>query len=328
MMVFFTGSYPPDKCGVGDYLFNLVSNISSHNQNVKVINNSLLDFICFSFSNKTEIRHVNIQYPSLGYNKNYLSAFKPHCVAFIAKCMGLKVSVTLHEFSTLSKKAQFFANLFKIADKIIVTTEFENAYLVKYGFNKNNLRVIPIGSNIKESSVKNKTIDFINFGILSPGKGIEDFLYVIKKLKMTYGNLTAVLAGYVPDNSEYAEKIITQAKQLNVEFRPNATEDELSVLIGNSKRALLPYNDGISERRGTALAAMINQCVVYSYFGSSSDLFKKTCVLVHNRDELYEKTITVLENQAADDFYITRAYEYALERHWDKVSRKYLRIFL
>lgn len=327
MIVFFTGSYPPSKCGVGDYLYNLVANISPHHPNVKVIKNSLFEFIFYAISNRKTIRHVNIQYPTIGYASNYLSAFKPHFVTLIARFLGIRVSITLHEFTSLSSKARFFANVFKIANNIVATSEYEYENLVKFGFNKDKVIVIPIGSNIKESDVKDKTIDFINFGILSPGKGIEDFLYVIEKIRLDHETLKVVLAGYIPDNSEYVDKIIAQAKQLNIEFRPNQTEDELSILVGESKRAILPYNDGISERRGTALAAMINKCVVYSYTGNSSEAFNTICMLARDRDELYNKLIDALHTDSADDCFIAKAYEYALARHWDKVSEKYLRMF-
>lgn len=120
MLLIYTGSYPDDKCGVGDYVYNLNQEIKK-NYTVNVVKLSLFELIYKIVSNRKIIKLINIQYPSIGFSTNKIAAFKPH----VAKLVGLKTSITLHEFSSLSKRAQYFLKIFKLADYIIFTTQYE-----------------------------------------------------------------------------------------------------------------------------------------------------------------------------------------------------------
>ncbi|EAR2749716.1 glycosyltransferase family 1 protein, partial [Salmonella enterica subsp. enterica serovar Ohio] len=101
MLLIYTGSYPDDKCGVGDYVYNLNQEIKK-NYTVNVVKLSLFELIYKIVSNRKIIKLINIQYPSIGFSTNKIAAFKPHVAFILAKLVGLKTSITLHEFSSLS----------------------------------------------------------------------------------------------------------------------------------------------------------------------------------------------------------------------------------
>ncbi|EDD0074668.1 glycosyltransferase family 1 protein, partial [Salmonella enterica subsp. enterica serovar Bareilly] len=113
MLLIYTGSYPDDKCGVGDYVYNLNQEIKK-NYTVNVVKLSLFELIYKIVSNRKIIKIINIQYPSIGFSTNKIAAFKPHVAFILAKLVGLKTSITLHEFSSLSKRAQYFLKIFKL----------------------------------------------------------------------------------------------------------------------------------------------------------------------------------------------------------------------
>lgn len=115
-VLFITGSYPPEKCGVGDYSYHLAEAISLE----KDIEVSVLTSVC-SVSNETAskvnvFRHmqnwrntnlveikrviskfrpdvVHIQYPTQGYFGR-----PPSLLPLYLRCLGLPVVQTWHEY--------------------------------------------------------------------------------------------------------------------------------------------------------------------------------------------------------------------------------------
>lgn len=59
MLLIYTGSYPDDKCGVGDYVYNLNQEIKK-NYTVNVVKLSLFELIYKIVSNRKIIKLINI----------------------------------------------------------------------------------------------------------------------------------------------------------------------------------------------------------------------------------------------------------------------------
>lgn len=324
MLLIYTGSYPDDKCGVGDYVYNLNEEIN-RSSSVKVIKLSLLELVCTLFSNRKKIKLINIQYPSIGFATSKFSAFRPHIALIIAKLFCLKTSITLHEFSSLSKRAQWFLKVFKLADYIIFTTEYEKKIGEKQLFASEKTRLIPIASNIPASLKKNKRFDLIHFGIISKGKGIEEFIWILAELYKRNLKFHSALIGYVPETDKsYANSIIAQCSKYNCELLLNKSAGEISAYLAESDMAILPYPDGISERRGTALAAMLNRALVFSFRGKFSAEFENITVLGHDKYDLLNNILNYF-NQAESFFQINdKAHEYAEKRNWQSIAQLYI----
>lgn len=110
-----TGSYPPDKCGVGDYTYHLVKSLSSlknielalltstyptedyHVGNIRILHNKRGWKLRNLFNIRRLIAEFNpdilhIQYPTIGY-RGFLATFLP----LVGKFIGVKVVQTWHE---------------------------------------------------------------------------------------------------------------------------------------------------------------------------------------------------------------------------------------
>ncbi|EAB0288241.1 glycosyltransferase family 1 protein, partial [Salmonella enterica] len=292
---------------------------------VNVVKLSLFELIYKIVSNRKIIKLINIQYPSIGFSTNKIAAFKPHVAFILAKLVGLKTSITLHEFSSLSKRAQYFLKIFKLADYIIFTTQYEKNIGEKTLFNSAKTRLIPIASNIPSCQKKEKKFDLVHFGIISKGKGIEEFIWIIKELNKKNIKFRSALIGYVPgaDNS-YANLIIEQCTEQKCELLLNKSAAEISNLLAETDMAILPYPDGISERRGTALAAMINRVLVFSLRGQFSSEFENIAVLGNDKNDLLSKVLYYINNTDSFAKINDSAYEYSEKRNWQSIAQLYI----
>lgn len=324
MLLIYTGSYPDDKCGVGDYVYNLNQEIKKINS-VDVVKLSLFELIYKIILNRKLIKLINIQYPSIGFSTNKISAFKPHIAFIIAKLFGLKTSITLHELSSLSRRAQYFLKIFNFADHIIFTTQYEKNIGEKTLFNSAKTRLIPIASNIPSCQKKEKKFNLVHFGIISKGKGIEEFIWIIRELNNNKIKFRSALIGYVPGtDNNYANSIIEQCTEQNCELLLNKSATEISTLLAETDMAILPYPDGISERRGTALAAMINRVLVFSLRGKFSAEFENIALLGNDKNDLLSKVLYRINNMDDLAEVIEDAYEYSEKRNWQSIAQLYM----
>ncbi|EHE3369660.1 TPA: glycosyltransferase family 1 protein, partial [Salmonella enterica subsp. enterica serovar Oslo] len=164
---------------------------------------------------------------------------------------------------------------------------------------------------------KEKKFDLVHFGIISKGKGIEEFIWIIKELNKKNIKFRSALIGYVPgaDNS-YANLIIEQCTEQKCELLLNKSAAEISNLLAETDMAILPYPDGISERRGTALAAMINRVLVFSLRGQFSSEFENIAVLGNDKNDLLSKVLYYINNTDSFAKINDSAYEYSEKRNW------------
>lgn len=323
MIVFFTGAYPPDKCGVGDYLFNLNKSLKLSSKTI-IFNLALFNYAWYLIKNNKKISLVNIQYPTIGYARNKFVAFYPHLAFLFATFLKIRTSITLHEYSSLSSRAKFFISLYKRCHKIIVTNEYEKDCLIDNGFNRDNIEIIPISSNIPGSKKRHKKYDIIYFGILSKGKGIEDFLDVVEALVKQELHCSVAFIGFKPDvDIEYEDAILNRARSSEIQLILNKEPEEISTLLASSSIALLPFPDGISERRGTALAAMLNDALVITNDGPYANKFNAMCVLSESKDALITNTVKYYKNPTQSEPIVENAKAYAMSLSWDEIAKKY-----
>lgn len=327
MTLLITGSYPPDVCGVGDYtscLMNSTSakdwklfykkdwNIKNYKKYKKEIDDLTPDKII-------------IQYPTLGYKWSFIPFL---ILAHYTRKLGKKCIMVYHEFSNKKLKArivQDFALFF--AKKLVVTNEYEKAAVRKH-HKKLDISIIKIFSNI--SAVDNvkafseRKYDFINFGQICPGKGIEEYIDLISSIK---GKNNALI-GRIPSGLEdYGREIIEKAKDNNINVFLDLNNEDTSAILNNSKCAILPFPDGISERRGSFLASAVNGCLIvstkgkYTTEGLRNILFEE---LPASSENILNKITTV-----KDDYwksYYDKVLKYLnteMPKSWDEIVEKY-----
>lgn len=324
MMVVYTGSYPPDVCGVGDYTFKLVEELRVQAEQVDVFKSDARSFFKFLKMSLLALFKGNkkliIQYPTAGYGKSLM----PHLVCVLGRVLGFDVVVTLHEFSTLSAKARVAAKLFfAFSSKIVFTHQGELDALG--GGAKSKSVVIPIASNIPEANpAAVKSYDMGYFGMIAPGKGIEDFISVCRAMPPA---CKAFIMGQIPHYfKDYADEIIRECQKENIDILLGKSPEEVAEYLSVLRFAVLPFPDGLSPRRGSALAAMLNSALVVSYrspeFGAIFDDLVVPCSGIEDM----KLKVASLVSDGFDGDKIAKAKEYARALSWAGVARKYIEL--
>lgn len=324
-----TGSFPPDICGVGDYTaqFMGVANpntwylYKTSKWSIRKI------FSIISTINKFKANRLVMQYPTQGYGWSLVPQIICLYYSFFSK---KKFTVVLHEFSQRSLKAKLASIPLLLANHVILTTEFECMYVKKIIYRKYS--VIHILSNIESSKSKQiwskRKFDIAYFGHLRPNKGLEDFFKVASDLCKLEKNINICIIGQLlPEFESYFNTLLSIYK-LDINLFLNKPNNIVSDLLGNSKLTFLPFPDGISERRGSFLAAILNGSLVVSYNGkfTTKDL-KKVYIATDIQNAvrnisiiLKETTIEqILEYQNKCNYYLQNV----LPSSWNKVVLLY-----
>jgi glycosyltransferase involved in cell wall biosynthesis len=270
-ILIITGSYPPEICGVGDYTARLMETTEAklnwqlyHSNNWQL--KSILNHI--KTINSKNIQTINMQYPTKGYGWSLV----PHLICmYYSWCTKKQFSVTIHEQSQMSLKSYIALILILIsANKIIFTTKYELNYAIKrIPFIKRRSNVIKIRPNIKSvpyhKPVNKRNIDIIYFGHICSNRGIEKYIQLIDTLDC---EIKALIVGQIPVGFEqYYQNILNQCKQSNIKILIDVENNKVAEILNNTKIAYLPFPDGVSERRGSFLAALANGTVVLTTSG-------------------------------------------------------------
>ena len=140
---------------------------------------------------------------------------------------------TLHEPSwKIDRKEQEL----ELADKIVVASELTKNSLVKHGFGKKNIFIVPYGTNPVQTSQTHKQTDYFNVlfvGRVGPRKGVHYLLDSWNKLALPNSKLTLVGINEFPNGQ--LEKRLGKARYL-----PSMPRDELSNLYQQADLLVLP----------------------------------------------------------------------------------------
>ena len=305
-----TGSFPPNICGVGDYTACLMNAADKEYWSLYYASN----WPVFSFMQK--IRDINsykcdvifLQYPTQGYGWSLLPQLL--CI-FYSWFTQKRYIVVSHESSqrTLITKIASLPLLF--ANKVIFTNEFEKKYSLHwFPFRKKAYYVVRILSNIKSADKlkewEERYYDLVYFGHIRPCKGLEDFYKVLDSIQKKRKVKVAIIGQVLPEFAKYIEELKKQFANIQVDYLLNNTSEEVSNLLNNSKIVFLPFPDGISERRGSFLAAIANGALVVTYRGPFvTSCLNKICYFTCFK-EAEQDILSLLDTFPDSDYYKKR----------------------
>lgn len=331
------GTYPPERCGIGDYVHNIVAEIENYsNHQISVLanldwsNRHILSIIKKVKGYKADVIHI--QYPGQSYGLSLV----PHILSIYFRTI-----VTLHEVSHSKFIRRLSLLFFSLRSKVIFTNTYENNNFKKlFPWYQNTNTIIPIGSNVNcnleryDSKIITKQIEsktIVYFGQIRPKKGIEDLLQLGFELGKTDLDLRVLLMGEVlPAFSEYWRKLQTDTRSKYVEFRLNVSFSEISSVLSSSSIAYFPFPDGVSERRGSVFAALSNHIPVFTTRGmQTTSEIEEIVDFVDSPTELVYKINTVGIDNIFQRMHTRKVKidRFLSECSWETISKKHIVLY-
>lgn len=329
-VLMITGSYPPDICGVGDYvgkLYNTVDSLDAldlqlyHSRDWSL--GSLFRHIRNIRSKKADVLHM--QYPTEGYGYSML----PQMLALVFR---KRLILTLHELSNRNLLGKLATILFLfIARRIIFTIAEEQAYAAKIcPWIRRKSEVINIGSNIpRVSTDRERSYEVASFGHIRPVKGIETFIELAAKAKEQRLPWRFLIAGQIlPKYEDYYQQLRLSTRELNVTWITNMDDYEVSRLLQSSAAAYFPYPDGVSLRRGTFFAALVNGVPVITTKGDKTPAdFGEMFYLANNTADVIPAVQDILDGSVASLEKQERSKVYARRFDWQHIAEQHLSVY-
>ncbi len=333
-----TGTYPPERCGAGDYTYNLTQTEEAGDWLLYYDKSWSLNTF---FPKVKEIKAlnpniINIQYPTMGYGLSVL----PHLLCLYFRLFSRKkIVVTLHENSQLGWKAKAASYIFLIfANKLIFTNRFELDYARKhYPLSGRKSTVIKIFSNINAAKeippIDKREYDLGYFGYIRLKKGLEEFIPVVQALKKENPSLKVYIMGQIqPEYREYYDSIIGNSEKNEIELLLNKEADEVSFVLANTKLMYLPFPDGVSERRGSFLAAIKNLCLILTTKGPFTTKGHEDICYFSDKDNAKDKITKILslstDELAKKQNEISEFTKKEIPQSWSEVARDYNQFLL
>ena len=328
-ILFVTGSYHPDVCGVGDYSKKLYESLKTESIIIELFYKKEWG-ISNIFSYLREIRSkqvdiIHFQYPTEGYGYSFLPLILMVCLP------KKKLIITIHELSNRTFKARIFTLLMLFFNnRIIVTNEIEYNFINKIPIlKKKNIFIINISSNIPASKnclkeFSERKFDLAYFGHIRPEKGLESFISVSKTLDLT--KKCVIIGQNLNKYHSYLQEL--QLKSDNLSFILNGSEKETAENLSDCKVVYLPFPDGVSSRRGSLMAAALNGCIIvttYSEDKITNDFFSQYCYLVNNEIEakaVIEKLLSEKESLSTKD-----TSKLMSIFSWEDIAKKHVEVY-
>jgi glycosyltransferase involved in cell wall biosynthesis len=266
---------------------------------------------------------VHVQHP-LSYGRR----LAPQVLA-----MGYRAVATIHEASIFGRvESRALVAPFTVGTrKLIFTSAYERRFVEGWApWTRRKATVISVPSNIPvyadEPAAPRQGI--VHFGVVRPGKGIEDVLELARILKDCGTPRTVRIVGET-QYPRYANRLKDASRGLPVEWISGLSAEDVARELGRASVAYFPFPDGISERRSTLLAAMGNGAAVVTTAGAqTTEALRGAVCVVRTPDE----AIAVIDRLLEDDTERERIAAagrryYAALAGWPEVARRHMEVY-
>lgn len=294
-ILMIVASFPPQRCGVGDYTEQLCKNLAADGVEVEVITSAgsreqgegrreqkfevypvikkwgfgaLFPILRLIRALRPEV--VHIQYHGDDYQRRVMINLLPLVLRFFGR--GLWTVTTLHNL----QKPLIFPKLgmevfLRFSQKIILTNEMDRNELVgEFPFTAQKVIIIPAGPGTPKAkgevrSKKEEGVTLSYFGFINPGKGIETLFLALKNLIEKGYKIKLLMIGDLHNGAGegldgYAKELRGLAERLRIEdfitWTGYVSKRETSSYLLSSDICVLPFRDGASTKRSSLLSCL------------------------------------------------------------------------
>lgn len=212
---------------------------------------------------------IHIEYPGNGYKKELGICLLPYILRIIRrqKKYKYKIIMRLHEYTQARTLRKIVINpMIKYVDRVYIPSSVDFEFLEKKWGEK--IRKTLIGSNIDvkslKSDFKDEILNISYFGYIYPNKGFERVLNILSLLSKRKPDLKfcfTIIGEFSAESGrfkEYHRDLQNIIQELGLKDKITSTgyldEDSVSEMLAKADIALLPYNDGLTLRRGSFIA--------------------------------------------------------------------------
>jgi GT2 family glycosyltransferase/glycosyltransferase involved in cell wall biosynthesis len=361
-VLMITGSYPPMRCGVGDYTARLAESILNSNITVTVLTSFTAGLgeaevrvlpqvkhwgVWRMFPLAAKIRSIrpdiaHIQYPTNGYGYK----LGPQALILLLWLSGIKIVATIHEFRRVRflRKLSLFPFLICSHSLVFMADEERVAIVKRLPWLKKKMEtqssVIPVNSNIPvlPKTMRADTDGFIVsfFGLFYPAKMIESVISAFQILNAeAHSRITFRFIGDLhPHHREYFASIRKLAEMYmpveHLEWMIGMSPKEVARALSGSDVCLLPYPDGASLRRTTLMAALsLGVPVVTTKTGETPDLFKdrNNVLFADGPERMAEMVMLVMNDKDLAATLALNGREVSTLFSWDRIADHHVTMY-
>ncbi|MHA7859629.1 MAG: glycosyltransferase family protein [Henriciella sp.] len=332
-VVFLLSKMPNAHCGVYDYTEKLFEAFETEN-----IECEIRTVDRWSIGAARKLREpdkgrndviYHLQFPSLGMGRSLAPGLLP--LLFL----GAPVYVTMHEFSVLNilRRLTFvFHGLF--SKGLIFSNERErNQFLKVFPFCKRNTHIIPIGINIKsdpkQSAAEKTPTKLVYFGQIYTGKGIEFFIETVRHLRQANIDISPIIMGsrVTPDGG-IGDVVAGAASELDISLRYDLSQTDVSRELADASLALLHFPDGISDKRGSALACLDHDLTVITKHTPLTPEWLKACTFnAETPKDSAELIQNILSGKQDKSLAPELRHQELKKRDWVNIARSHKQIY-
>jgi len=296
-------SYPPQDvtCGVGDYTRCLAEELASQGEDVVVLTSDryrgetsgpvivlprvrawtigeALRLTSSTISPSVDLIHL--QYTPDLYGQGL--GFK--LLPLLARIRsGPPVVITFHTLVGGSFRSRAVVPLLLLSARWSISANEEVSALIRRRLPSlaGRCTEIPIGANIPTMSGGMQRVSqaalglpqegpiLVHFGLIYPGKGMETLFAALSELLRVRPHLKLVIVGDTRvENRGYLADLKALAERLEVAsavmWLGHRSGEEVSDILNAADIFVVPYDDGVSIRRGSLMAGLAHGCPVVS----------------------------------------------------------------
>lgn len=322
------GPCPARECGVGDYTVCLADALNQRGVEAHVISSNKWNVLGAiknleaSGAPKFDVLHV--QYPTVGFGR----ALVPQVLALLHGCV-----VTIHEASQAHILRKLSLLPFSVrAKRLVFTSEYERQFATRWAPWISQVScVIPITSNIRVfEGPSERTVDeILYFGLIMPKKGVETVIALGELVKAAgLSFLIRIVGSCPPRHGAYLKELKARTSTLPIIWDNELSENQVAKRLASASIAYLPYPDGVSERRASFKAALLNGVTVITTRGRHTPSGLEGLVsFCSNPEEALAAARFLAENNERRTTLVDNARRYAQQFTWGQIADAHLALY-